>query len=181
MSSGTDCLCIALYARGRESKGPDIEDKYHWALIVAPKTELDDQSRSIRFHAKQTPSAEPPHLVWRYEEERLDIGARNILLTRVVIGNVLDMGRLRSIFANIPVRPDVPNWNCVGWVREAVEAALKDSEALSSSITSWEAVKEKSLWYIQKKTVEHRFDGQGNFSGQKAATWDMLEDKEVIP
>ncbi|KAI1132423.1 hypothetical protein F5Y10DRAFT_231126 [Nemania abortiva] len=182
MSASTDCLCIALYARGRESKElGNIEDKYHWALIAAPKSNPDDQSRSVRFHAKQTPSAQAPQLVWRYEEQRLDIGPRNILLTRIVIGNVLDMGRLRSILAAIPVRPDVPNWNCVGWVQEAVEAVLRDSEALNTSVQSWEAVKDKALWYIQKKTVEHRFDGRGDFSGQTAATWDMIEDKEVIP
>lgn len=34
--------------------------------------------------------------------------------------------------------------------------------------------------YCQKKEAAHRFDGQGQFDMNKVATWDLLEDKEVI-
>jgi hypothetical protein len=123
---------------------------------------------------------EAPQLLWRYEEERLDRGAANILLTRVAIGKVLDIDRLQSILASVPVRPETPNWNCVAWVKEAVETVFKDPTAVSTSIKSWGEVKATAIWYIQKKTLDHRFDGQGGFCGGKAATWDMLESKEVV-
>ncbi|KAI1149560.1 hypothetical protein F4825DRAFT_453315 [Nemania diffusa] len=181
MPADKDRLYIALYARGRESNGPNLQDKYHWALIVAPKVNPDDNTRSIRFHAKETISAETPQLRWTYEEEPLDRGAMNILLTRVAIGKVLDIERLRSTFASIPIRPEVPSWNCVGWVQEAVETVLKDRKALSTSVNNWGEAKATAIWYIRKKTAEHRFDGQGDFSGVKVATWDMLRSEEVVP
>ncbi|KAI1117982.1 hypothetical protein F5Y14DRAFT_447391 [Nemania sp. NC0429] len=178
-----DRLYLALYARGGMPTMPGREDAYHWALIVASKTNPDDDRQAIRFHAKESMSADssPPRLVWAYEEQQIDRGPQYMLLTRVIIGKVLDKGRLRSIIGGIPVRPETPGWNCVGWVREAVDAVLRDDRALGTTVETWAEVKDTAMHYIEAKRASHRFDGQGKLSGGTAATWDMLQNKEVIP
>jgi hypothetical protein len=30
------------------------------------------------------------------------------------------------------------------------------------------------MWYVEEKKAAHRFDGQGQYDQDKAATWDML-------
>jgi hypothetical protein len=38
------------------------------------------------------------------------------------------------------------------------------------------------LWLIaKKKRDEHRFDGKGNYDMTKAATYDLIDQKETIP
>ncbi|KAI1158390.1 hypothetical protein F5B18DRAFT_665241 [Nemania serpens] len=180
MFSDKDRLYLALYARGGPPTMPGREDAYHWALIVASK-DPDEDRHAIRFHAKENMTGSPPKLVWTYEEQRIAGGPQFMLLTRLVIGKVLDKGRLRSIIGGIPVRPETPGWNCIVWVREAVDAVLRDGKALSSAVETWTEIKDTAMHYIEAKKASHRFDGQGKLSGGTAATWDMLLNKEVIP
>lgn len=106
-----------------------------------------------------------------------------MLLVRVTIGKVKDKSRLESIFRNIPVRPQVAGWNCVAWVKEAVETALQDEKALGTSKKKldWKSIRDVAMWYVEKKKSAHRFDGQGQYDQNKAATWDMLEGVERMP
>ncbi|KAI1193015.1 hypothetical protein F5X97DRAFT_329028 [Nemania serpens] len=181
MFSDKDRLYLALYARGGSPTMPGREDAYHWALIVASKTDPDEDRHAIRLHAKENMAGTPPKLVWAYEEQPIASGPQFMLLTRVVIGKVLDKDRLRSVIGGIPVRPETPGWNCVGWVREAVDAVLKDDKALSSTVETWTEIKDTAMHYIESKKASHRFDGQGKLSGGTAATWDMLQNREIIP
>lgn len=36
------------------------------------------------------------------------------------------------------------------------------------------------IWYVAKKTAEHRFDGKGQFDQSKVPTWDAIEGRELI-
>lgn len=91
------------------------------------------------------------------------------------------MERLLQIIRSIPVRPDEPGWNCVWWVKEALQALKADGKTLGTSVVDWETVRDVAMRYVQKKKDEHRFDGKGNFDMQKAATFDLIEGKETIP
>ncbi|KAK8069983.1 hypothetical protein PG994_006599 [Apiospora phragmitis] len=89
---------------------PGQEDRYHWAIIVGPKTE-DSDSRGHRFHAKEkinlVGNPPKPQSVWQYEAKDTGMLSTNILLVRIVVGKVKNMTRLRSILDNTPIRPEV--------------------------------------------------------------------------
>ncbi|KAI1438274.1 hypothetical protein GGR50DRAFT_485993 [Xylaria sp. CBS 124048] len=187
MPPDKDRLYIALYARGGVATMPGLEDSYHWALHVSPKIEPEDGGKGMRFHAREklVIAGSPPRAqtVWAYDEAAVPLQRTAMVLVRIMIGKVKDRNRLRRIFQNIPLRPDVPDWNCVGWVQEAVETAFQDGEALGSCAKSWTAVRDTAMWYIAEKRAVHRFDSQavGRFDLKRTATWDMLKDKELNP
>ncbi|RWA06726.1 hypothetical protein EKO27_g8374 [Xylaria grammica] len=185
MPSGKDRLLIALYARGGSAKMPGLEDTYHWALIVGPKDERRPGEMGTRFHAKEkvavTGVPPRPHTVWTYEEKAITLRPTAMLLVRIVIAKVLDNKRLQAILQGIPIRSDTRDWNCVGWVQEAWEALVQDGRALGTSAKSWAAVRDTAMSYVARKKAAHRFDGQGDYDYTRAATWDMLDGKELVP
>ncbi|KAK6825583.1 hypothetical protein PG987_013077 [Apiospora arundinis] len=137
MPSDKDRLYIALYARGGVPTMPGLEDTYHWALIVGPKRE-SNTSRGHRFHAKEKMSfvGSPPKAqsVWKYEVLEVPMAPTSMQLVRILVGKVKNMSRLRAILDATPVRPEVRGWNCVEWVREALSAAIRDGQALGTSV-----------------------------------------------
>ncbi|RYP06845.1 hypothetical protein DL764_002893 [Monosporascus ibericus] len=186
MPSDKDRLYIALYARGGAPRMPGREDSYHWAFIVGPKVEPNGEGQGIRFHAKEkiTVVGQPPRAQsqWVYDASPIPLQPTAMLLVRVAVGKVKDMRRLRAIFDHTPVRPGVPGWNCVGWIREALETALRDGKALGTAVNNWDSARDAAMWYVEKKKAEHRFDGRGGrYDPRRAATWDMLERKELFP
>ncbi|KAK5988027.1 hypothetical protein PT974_12163 [Cladobotryum mycophilum] len=96
-----DRLYVALYARGGAPKMPGLEDTYHWALIVGPKSESSG-SHGSRFHAKESLGfvGNPPvaQSVWQYEERQISMAPTSMLLVRVLVAKVKNMSQLRSIF-----------------------------------------------------------------------------------
>ncbi|KAJ3482859.1 hypothetical protein NLG97_g7459 [Lecanicillium saksenae] len=168
MPSDKPRLYLALYARGGAG--------YHWALIVGPKQE-DRTTRGVRYHAKQQ------LMQWHYDEVEIPTAATNMILVRMLAAKILKMERVEAILRSVPVRPNVPGWTCRSWVTEAYEKLRNDSKALGPC-PDWETLSETALWYVNKKTEEHRYDGQaphGQFSTWQVATYDMIERKEVIP
>ncbi|KAK9445201.1 hypothetical protein VB005_00309 [Metarhizium brunneum] len=185
MPSDKDRLYVALYARGGAPTMPGLEDTYHWALIVGPKTE-DKRSRGARFHAREKMrligTGVVPESVWEYEELESTMLPTSMLLVRVMIGKVKDRNRLESLLRNIPIRPRVEGWNCVAWVKEAIETALRDKKVLGTSKNlDWDSIRDTAMWYVGQKKAAHRFDGQGEFDREKAATWDMIDGFERVP
>ena len=118
---------------------------------------------------------------WFFEEKDVTLLATSMLLVRIMIGKVEKIERLVSTLRKVPIRQGQMGWNCVGWVKEALEALNADGKALGTSVTEWQAVRDGVMWYIQKKRAEHRFDGKGNFNMKYAATYDLMDGKETIP
>lgn len=122
-----------------------------------------------------------PRSAWQYEDLEVSLAQTSMLLVRVVVAKVKSRSRIQSIFEGTPLRPEVDGWNCVEWVKEALEAALKDGAALGTSANGWKSVRDKAMWYIEKKKAAHRFDGEVQSGPAKPPpTWDMLEGKELI-
>ncbi|KJZ71011.1 hypothetical protein HIM_09590 [Hirsutella minnesotensis 3608] len=183
MPSGKDRLYVALYARGGAPTMPGLEDTYHWSFIVGPKTE-GIHSRGSRFHAVEKiveNDQSGPKAAWAYEEREIGMEPTSMLLVRIMIAKVKSVRRLRSLFEGVPVRPDVVGWNCVGWIKEALEAALSDGKALGTSASDWESVRDTAMWYVETKKAAHRFDGKGHYDSKVAATWDMMQGVELTP
>ncbi|RAK96309.1 uncharacterized protein BO80DRAFT_229635 [Aspergillus ibericus CBS 121593] len=178
MPSNKDRLYVVLYARGGAPTMPGKEDTYHWSFIVGPKIETEGK-RGVRYHAKEKPKAGGGS-TWLFEEFECQLTATSMLLVRVMVGKVEDGNRLVQILRTTPIRQDQVGWNCVVWIREALERLKADNTALGTSVIDWETVRNASMAYCQRKKDQHRFDGQGNFDMAKAPTYDLIERKETI-
>jgi hypothetical protein len=103
-----------------------------------------------------------------------------MLLVRITVGKVEDGNRLVKILRDTPIRQGQLGWNCVAWVKEALETLEVDPKALGTRVTEWEKVRSGAMDYCQRKKDQHRFDGQGNFDMEVAPTYDLIEQKETI-
>jgi hypothetical protein len=151
--------------------------RYHWAMQIGPKAEVEGSQGKL-YPAKETLTA--TGYVWGMEERGTTMLATNMQLVRVLIGKVEDRSRLETIFRKVPIRKDQPGWNCVGWIKEALEDLGANGKALGASVTDWQQVRNMAMQYIERKKREHRFDGTANFDMRRPATFDMLENKETI-
>jgi len=163
---------------------PGGEDKYHWSFIIGPKNE-SASAVGRRCHAKETMQivAGAVQNVWAFEDRQVSLQPTSAILARIMIGKVGDGARLREAFAKTPIRAGhegYEGWNCVSWAEEALTWAANDGKALGSGHTDWKYVKDTAMWYVAKKTDEHRFDGEGQFDQGKVPTWDAIEGKELI-
>lgn len=86
-----------------------------------------------------------------------------------------DGNRLVEILRNTPIRQVEQGWNCVSWVKQALERVKVDSKALGTSVVEWQNVRSTAMGYFQRKKSQHRFDGQGDFDMRKVPTYDLLE------
>ncbi|CAK7274931.1 hypothetical protein SEPCBS57363_006417 [Sporothrix epigloea] len=175
-----DRLYVALYIRGGAPKMPGGEDKFHWAILVGPKLE-DNNTRGRRFHAKENVQTIPN--VWEYNEEETKTLQTMRLLTRIQIGKVRDMTALESVLRGVPIRAGaVDGWNCVAWVREALEMIANNDTAMGTAVLDWAKVRDAAMAFTQSKIDSHRFDGKAEvkFGMDKAPTYDLIEGKELI-
>jgi hypothetical protein len=134
----------------------------------------------VRYHAKEVAKIGGGN-EWQFQEIECPLIATSMLLVRIMIGKVLDKECLVSILRNTPIRQGQPGWNCVAWVKEALGTLKADNKALGTSVLDWNKVRDASMGYCQRKKDEHRFDGQRNFDMKKAATYDLLTQKQTIP
>ena len=146
---------------------------------MGPKKEFEDR-RGMRYHAKERISARGKS-EWFFEGEDVSLRATNMLLVRITIAKVLDNQRLKGILRQIPIKQGEPGWNCVIWVKEALEALRADEKALGTGDIGWQKVRDTAMGYIQQKKDEHRFDGRANFDLDRPATYSLLEMEETIP
>ncbi|EKM75443.1 hypothetical protein AGABI1DRAFT_46482 [Agaricus bisporus var. burnettii JB137-S8] len=185
MSSNKDRLEIALYARGGAQKKPGGEDRYHWALIVAPKREHQG-SRGIRFHATEKLQSDNS-LKFVYDERDIDVFySTNMLLVRIIVAKVEKIDRVCQILRAVPVRQrENAGWNCIAWVKEALEMLDADEGALGTRTLEWNKIWDTAMTYCGGKISSHRFDGKVELVGigdpRRPPTFDLLENKEVVP
>lgn len=146
--------------------------------MVGPKSE-SDSTHGMRYHAKDAPAVLRSD-VWAFEEKETSMMATNAQLVRVVIGKVTNSERLIEILRNVPVIQNDSTWNCVAWVRDALQALRTDGKAIGTRQLDWVTVRDKALAYCEEKKTKHRFDGQGRFDMKYPATYDLLIGKETI-
>lgn len=117
---------------------------------------------------------------WYFEEKEVELLATGMLLVRITIGKVVKNARLVRVLHEVPVRQSKRGWNCVSWMKEALEAIDTDGQALGTSVVGWQTARERAMWYIEKKKAEHRFDGKWNFDMRFAPTYNLLDGKETM-
>ena len=153
--------------------------RYHWGFIVGPKTETDN-AIGIRYHAKNRQDPLLGQMVWVFEQCECRLRATNMLLVRIMIGKVEEKDRLEQVMRSVPVVQGDAAWNCVIWVKEALQKLRDDGKVMGTSQLEWNVVKNAAMSYVQRKKDQHRFDGQGNFDAGRAATYDLLAGTETI-
>lgn len=122
------------------------------------------------------PASQP---VWRYEKKDIFMAPTNRLLVRILVGKVKNHDQLETVFESTPLRAHIDGWNCVEWLKEALESAGREGKALGTAITSWQSVRDTAMWYIDFKHKAGRF-GE-HYNTEEAPTWDMLGGSEIIP
>jgi hypothetical protein len=128
--------------------------------------------------------------VWQFEERDIGMAPTAMILVRILIGKVKKKDRLETIMRSIPIRAQLPGWNCVYWVEEAIQA-LHQYQGSGGGIfvkpafqLDWGTIRQYALWYVEEKVAAHRFDGQalpGTFDNTKVPTWDLLKNSERTP
>lgn len=117
---------------------------------------------------------------WQFEEAKISMSPERMLLVRIAVAKVTDRSCVESILRSTSIRGGEQGWNCVAWVREALDLLQRDREALGTARTDWTVVRCAALEYVGRKKREHRFDDKGDFEESKVATWDLIEDKEIM-
>ena len=177
-------LELALYVR------PKYPGTYHYALFISKKQNEDVSNSSpvIKYHVKNTLQNVDGEISqpWRFERISIpDVDFEQRLLVRVVIGKVRDQDLIEELLKTTPVyQTDDPDrarararaFNCVTWVRDAIEA-LKGIQAVSS-LLSWEEVEREALGYVRRKKEEGRWSA-GQLDN-KIPKLDLLEGREVL-
>lgn len=78
-----------------------------------------------------------------------------MLLFRVIVGKVEQRERLKEILRSFPIRQGQPGWNCVGWIKEALEKIRADGRVVVTSVLDWETVDKEAMAYCQRKKDQH--------------------------
>lgn len=130
------------------------------------------------MHAREYPS--PTGSTWVYEHRDITMNPTAMILVRVVVGKITDMNQLVTILESVPVRGNVLGWNCVEWVKEALQLLGEDKTALGTKVTDWNTVRDAAMEYAERKAAEHRFDGTvSTFDTRKVPTYDLLTRREI--
>lgn len=161
-------------------------DRYHWALLVGPKNE-HSHSKGKRFHAKEVIESINgcTQIRWVLEERAIGMNPTAMVLVRISIGKVMNLERAMAVLRDVPIRGNQFGWNCVWWVKEALDLLRVNGKTLSrTSVADWTRVRNASMGYARRKEKEHRFDREappGIFDTSRVATYDLMKTREVIP
>lgn len=156
------------------------------------------------YHARELPTPIPSTtgtgtgtdmiFKWTYEERSTALDT--MVLVRVLIGKVVDRERLVEVLRGVPVPVGggegvEEGWNCVSWVRGAVEAIKRDEDNGNGdgkgvmgkgSVLEWRVVRDAAMGFAGRKMGEgwFRSGGQGNFEVGRVATWDLVGGREIV-
>ena len=82
---------------------------------------------------------------WVFEEQTGAVEASGMLLVRITIAKVVRREQLMGILRDVLVKQGEPGWNCVGWVREALDELRSHAEVLGTSRIGWQDVRDTAM------------------------------------
>lgn len=145
---------------------------------MGPKTETKD-SLGKKYHAFN-PTTASESTPWIFEERDIPLYPTDMLLVRILIAKVTDLDQVRACLRGVPLVQDDDSWNCVVWVKHALEHLAGNLKALGTSKLDWQTVRGTAMGYCQQKRDEHCFDGLGGFVVIRVPTYDLLQRKQTI-
>ncbi|KAH6621573.1 hypothetical protein B0J18DRAFT_458059 [Chaetomium sp. MPI-SDFR-AT-0129] len=167
-------LYLTLHVKGGAPVVPVQDDN-------GPTTQ-DEESKGYRYQARKR-TIGPDTSLWQYDQIETTMLPSAQTLVRIVLGKVVDLGKIHHILSNVPLRPEEEGWDSIVWVKEGIEALLREEDAaveFAEGVT-WENVRVWAMWYVGKKEREHRFDGEVSFDPLRTPTWDMFCLEETEP
>lgn len=137
------------------------------------------------MHARDLPDVSMGQISskWFFDDSECTFLPADMILVRVRIGKVANKESLLATIRGTPVKQGTAGWNCIAWVKEALERVQSDGRALSKHLADWETIRTEAMQYVEKKKAQHRFDGKahvGAFDKDVVPTWDMMKKKETM-
>ncbi|RMZ68426.1 hypothetical protein GMOD_00010077 [Pyrenophora seminiperda CCB06] len=149
---------------------------YHWGFLIGPKAEKNDVIPGARYHVKNSPLGG-----WIFEEIALEnVRTTTNLLARILVAKIQDEKRLVALLRGIPVVQDDPNWRCRTWVASALAEIEKDGKCVGTAELDWQKIEAIARQYVRNKTDNGRYQTTADLLKPKP-TWDLLENKEIVP
>ncbi|KAF2207314.1 hypothetical protein CERZMDRAFT_115308 [Cercospora zeae-maydis SCOH1-5] len=156
-------LHVALYLSGVVD---DAERQYHWAFLVGPKVEKEDDVPGMRYHVKNT--IVDGEVRWVYEELDIrNVRMTNTLLARFAIAKVQDEKRLVEILRSIPVIQENPSWRC-------------RTLAVGTAVLDWQKIEPAARKFVEGKKAAGRHNDVNQMQ-QARPTFDLIQGREVSP
>ena len=138
--------------------------------------------KGYRYHVRQwLDPARPGGLTWEYVSLEIPLIQTNMLLGRIMIAKITDKAHIRSTLAAVPAIQDDPSWTCRIWVKDAIAALEADGKSLGTRVTKWTTIEQNANNYIRQKRQQRRYDGSGSWEPGTVPTFDLLENREIIP
>ncbi|GAO15684.1 hypothetical protein UVI_02019010 [Ustilaginoidea virens] len=156
---------------------PRLTRRYHWAFLVGPKDEDKAETPGLRCHVKNHPVNG-----WVYEEAELqNVKSTSNLLARFIIAKIEDKQGLLRILRKTAVTQGDPNFRCRTWMADALSRISRaEPKVVGTSELDWSRIEREARRYVEKKVAEGRYREAERMMEPKP-TWDMLQQKEVIP
>ncbi|KAL4881280.1 hypothetical protein BJY04DRAFT_62723 [Aspergillus karnatakaensis] len=165
-------LYVALYPSGVTG---NEERKYHWAFLVGPKVERENEASGTRYHVKNDPT-----MGWEYQAHEIpDVRITTTLLARFLIAKIENEERLIDIIRSIPVIQNDPTWRCRTWLANVLAAIVQDGKAVGTSELNWPKIEATARHYVAQKAAAGRYQSAAELTGPRP-TWDMLANKETM-
>ncbi|KAJ7088045.1 hypothetical protein B0H15DRAFT_949857 [Mycena belliarum] len=108
------------------------QDDFHWAITLAPKTEVPNARDSVRYDAANTITAAwdgVPPVPWRYRYDPVDPLLDLKLVARILVAKLPGSTSFADWAAQIdetcravPLVQGDPSWTCRTWAHEALAA-----------------------------------------------------------
>lgn len=118
---------------------------------------------------------------WEFEEVSTTMLPSRMIMVRILVAKIESRDRLAQLLRHIPIRQGQQGWNCVAWIKEALEQLQISTNVIGTSVVEWEAAHDAAMSYVQNKRDQHRFDGKGSFGTTRVPTFDLIQGQETIP
>jgi hypothetical protein len=101
-------------------------------------------------------------------------------LARILIAKIEDEQRLITLFRGLPVVQDDSNWRCRSWIASGLVKIGQDGKCVGTAELDWQKSEPLARQYVGDKTARGRYRSAADLLKPKL-TWDMLENKEIVP
>lgn len=109
-----------------------------------------------------------------------DVRSTVNLLARILVAKIEDEQRLITLLRQLPVVQGDPNWRCRTWLANALVEIARDGKCVGTAELDWPTIERTARQYVADKTARGRYGSGMDISAPKP-TWNMVENKEIVP
>jgi hypothetical protein len=97
-------------------------------------------------------------VTWYYEEAHVAAKGTSKLLATIPVGEVVDMDKMLEILRDIPIQQGDVEWNCVSWMKMAVDELSHDGTALEIHDLGkdWQSLRDSAIWAADQKANQYQ-------------------------